>query len=242
MSDYVDSAAVGGAEDVSTLETAVVSVSGANKWFFGGSVGGGFFPTTVDTSAFRHGGSGGVSMTQLGSDITNANMLFTAWEGSAPADGDRTAHATLAAACQSPAIVGAVYSGVGSIGTPQSASGGGDTSPDAFRDISITMTGLTPGRRIVALIGAITLGVNANSFSAIAGQGTLRDSAIAVLAACGVALVDKVAASSSETLGVRYNISSGTTVQYGIIAVELTDAGGSSGIAKLAALLRRQMA
>ncbi len=229
MATYVDSAAVGAAEDVTTVETAGVSVSGTDKWFFGVSAGGGFFPTTVDTTAFRHGGSGGVSMTQLGSDVTLANVLVNAWQASGPADGSRTAHATLFEACQSASILGAVYSGVSPIGTPQTNSNTVETGANAYCDCSITVTGLTTGRTVLAFIGAFTLNVNGSSFSQNSGEGTLRDSAIAVLAAAGTALVDKVASGSSETLSVRYNLSStDATVQFVAIAVELTDASAGS--------------
>lgn len=236
MSDYVDSAAVGGAEDIPDLTTAAVTTTGTNKVFIGASAAGGF-GGSVDTTAMRYGGAGGTLLTQIGSDQAVgglALLLLSAWQKENPAASSQTGYAAFASATtQASAIVGACYEGVDQatpVGTPQTNTGSDGTGTLTSISCTVTATGLTIGRRLVAVVAAFTTGVDATGFTATSGQGTLRDSAISTLAIAGVALVDKVIAATSEAIGATFNISAaGAQMDYAIIAFELIDAGGGGG-------------
>ena len=235
MSAYVDSAAIGNAEDVTDSTTAAVTTTGSDKVFIGGSVAGGFFPGAIDTSEMRYGGSGGTLLSQQGTDQTFNNTLgiVNAWGVIDPAASSQTAYAAFAAAAQASAIVGACYSGVDQttpFSSTQVANSFDSSGTNAFIDCSLAATGLTVGRTLVAIIGAFSTGVDATSFTALSGQGTLRDHAISTLAIIGVALVEKVVASTSETIGARFNIgAAGAGLDYVVIAFELIEPAGGGG-------------
>ncbi len=83
---------------------------------------------------------------------------------------------------------------------------------------------------ITIFIAAFTTGVDGTSFTSLSGQGTLRDHAVSVLQIIGIALVDKVVASTSETIGARFNIgAAGAALDYAIIAFELIEPAGGGG-------------
>lgn len=227
MSAYDTGAAVGGAEDGTSAETASFSPSGSDRYLFGAAVAGGF-GGAVDTSAFRYGGSGGTLLSQLGSDVTNGNLLtLTAWGGAGPS-GSTTAYAAYSAAAQGNAIGAASYTGVASVGTPATNTGTDGTGGNAFYDLSVTVTGCTTGQRVVAAFAGASTGVDITGFSAISGTD-IRHSAVAGLSLNAICLVDKVAAGSSVTLDVRMTVAapaSGGGLTFTALGVELNDAGG----------------
>lgn len=225
MSAYDTGAAVGGAEDATSAETASFSPSGSDRYLFGAAVAGGF-GGAVDTSAFRYGGSGGTLLSQLGSDVTNGNLLtLTAWGGAGPS-GSTTVYAAYAAAAQGNAIGAASYTGVSSVGTAATNTGTDGTGGNAFYDLSVTVTGCTPGQRVVAAFAGSSNGVDITGFSALSGTD-IRHSAVAGLSLNAVCLVDKVAAGSSVTLNVRMTVAapaSGGALSFTALGVELNDA------------------
>jgi hypothetical protein len=239
VSAFNNGAAIGVVEDATTAETASYSPSGSDRYMIAGAVAGGF-GGAVDTSAFRYDGASGTSMSQVGSDITNGNPLtMTVWGATGGPSASTTGHATFAAAAQAGAIVTGHYTGVSSIGTPVTDSGTDGTGGNAFYDIAITVTGCTPGQRVVAIIAGASTSVDVTSFVGQSGT-TVQRSAVSELALNGICLADKVAAGTSETINVRMNVGAaapGGGLSFTAFAVELNDAGGGSQQGKAARLL-----
>lgn len=87
------SAAVGAADNTSTLETAAFTVGGSNRvlYVLAGSGAG----TPVDASAVRWGGSGGTALTQISTTLNlGVNAKMSLWRLIAPATGSNTVHAS----------------------------------------------------------------------------------------------------------------------------------------------------
>lgn len=236
MSTYVDSAAVGGPEDIPDLTTAGVTTTGTDTLFIGGGLAGSF-GGAIDTTAMRYGGSGGTLLTQAGTDQAVGGLALAslnAWRIVNPATSSQTAYGLFSnALTQMSCVLGACYSGVDQttpIGTPQQGTGSDGSGSITSLACSITATGLTIGKRLVAIVGAFSTGVDITSYTAISGQGTLRDHAISVLAGTAIAIVDKVVASTSESIGAQVNITAtGAQIDYAIIAFEINDAAGGGG-------------
>lgn len=220
---YVTSISFGAAEDPADITTGSVSPSGTNRFVFGAVMAGGF-SGGQDATLMRYGGSGGTDLTQLGTDqtvgfTTNVNI----WGAAGSPNSSTTMYADWAGTPQSAAMAATFYENVNQTtptGTPVFNSGSYDTGSTGVA--SVTVTGCTVGRTLVAAVWSFPENNNLAAFTAVAGT-TIRVQQMEALSGTffGLTLLEGVA-DGSCTLSVNVNISAGGgEVFWGAYGVEL---------------------
>lgn len=178
----------------------------------------------------RYPNSSGTDLTRIGSDYSwNSTACLTAlWEGVGVPASSTTLYAGWASSYLQSAIAGIAYSGVDQT-TP--FSGGVDNSglvtSVTTTVASVTVTGCTAGQTIVAMVAANADNVTLSAFTAVSGT-TLRASDVTGTY-LGVAVLEKVATGSSETLSVNVNCGSSAILSWAARGIRVNDAAGGGG-------------
>lgn len=180
----------------------------------------------------RYPNSSGTDLTRIGSDYSwNSTACLSAlWEGVGIPASSTTLYSGWAASYLQSAIAGVAYSGVDQT-TP--FSGGVDNSglvtSVTTTVASVTVTGCTAGQTIVAMVAANADNVTLSAFTAVSGT-TIRASDVTGTY-LGVAVLEKVATGSSETLSVNVNCGSSAILSWAARGIRVNDAagGGSTG-------------
>lgn len=224
-----------------TTDPWVIS-SAADRWAIGAMYARDFGTPAAHNSMSLEG----VSMTQLGStaDVElDASTGVSRWNLIAPASGsDRTLSAVLSVMQSVGMLLGAVYSGVHQTtpisSTPTPTEGAFDSVTTVTPNPAITGTTVAGGKLIAVL--AMT-NSNAAIPSAFSGTGvTVVDQAH--INGMNFYILEKDDTSGSTTIDLTVSFAAAASGIWRLDAYAIQpSAGGGSGIAKLAALLRRQM-
>ena len=231
MATYSAGVALAFTYEVADGTTGSYSPGGDDRAVFGTIVCGGFSGLPSITE-LRYGGSGGTIIDRVGSDLTwvggnGAHGVFA--EAPGPT-GSTTLFGDWAATPLQSAIAALHYSGVDQT-TP--FSGHVDATPTFANAVtttvaSVTVTGCTAGQTIVAAVGALSDGVVLSAFSAVSGT-TLRVSDVTGTFV-GVAMLEKVATGSTETLEVNVNGSSSAGLYWTARGARVNDAAGGDSV------------
>jgi len=181
---------------------------------------------TIDE--LRYGGSTGTVITRIGTDLTcfggnGSHGIF----GIAPGPtGSTTLFGDWTGTPLQSAIAAIHYSGVDQT-TP--FSGAVDATPTLVGGVtttvaSVTVTGCTAGQTILAAVTGLSDNVSLSAFTAVSGT-TLRVSDVTGTF-CGIAMLEKVATGSSETLSVNVNCSSSAGLYWTARGARVNDAAG----------------
>lgn len=227
MATYSAGIALAFTYEVANGTTGSFSPSGGDQAIFGTIVCGGFAGLPSITS-LQYDNSSGTTITRIGSDLSwvggnGSHAIF----GLAPGEtGTKALYGDWAGTPLQSAIAGISYSGVDQT-TP--FEGFVDATPTFVNAVtttvaSVTVTGCTAGQTVVAAVGALSDGVVLSAFSAVSGT-TLRVSDVTGTFV-GVAMLEKVATGSSETLSVNVNGSSSAGIYWTVRGARVNDAAG----------------
>lgn len=204
---YQTGVATNSAANVSTLTSASMTVSGSNAYLLALVVSGAGTP--VAPSAVKWGGSGGTSMTQVGTTLT----FGTYWKASlyelvAPTAGASTLYVDYGTNQDETGVIGVLYTGVDQT-TPRGTVGTG------FNDNSHPMSATCTTVSGDTVVGAIFIGTNLAGFT---DSQTVRQSWAEIAAGYELASVgDKTASGASTTV----NWSTTYSAPWGAFAVPL---------------------
>lgn len=229
MATYSAGVALAFAYEAANGTTGSFSPGGSDRAIFGTIVCGGFSGLPSITE-LRHGGSTGTVIPRVGSDLTwvggtGSHGIFA--DASGPT-GSTTLFGDWASTPLQSAIGAICYSGVDQT-TP--FSGHVDATPTLANAVtttvaSVTVTGCTVGQTIVAAVGALSDSVTLSAFTAVSGT-TLRVSDVTGTFV-GVALLEKVATGTSETLSVNVNAGSSAGLYWTARGARVNDAAGGA--------------
>jgi hypothetical protein len=227
MATYSAGVALAFTYEVADGTTGSFSPGGSDRAIFGTIVCGGFSGTPSITS-LQYPDSSGTTIPRVGSDLTwvgtnGSHAVFTLAPGPT---GSTTLYGDWAGTPLQSAIGGICYSGVDQT-TP--FSGHVDATPTFVGSVtttvaSVTVTGCTAGQTIVAAVGALSDTVTLAAFTAVSGT-TLRVSDVTGTFV-GVAMLEKVATGSSETLSVNVNAGSSGGLYWTARGARVNDAAG----------------
>jgi hypothetical protein len=231
MATYSAGVALAFAYEAENGTTDPYTPGGSDRAVFGTIACGGFSGLPSITE-LRHGGSGGTVIPRVGSDLTwvggsGSQGVFTIAPGPT---GSTTLFGDWASTPLQSAIAAVHYSGVDQT-TP--FSGHVDATPTFANAVtttvaSVTVTGCTVGQTIVAAVCALSDGVVLSAFTGVAGT-TLQVSDVTGTFV-GVAMLEKVATGSSETLSVNVNGASSAGLYWSARGARVNDAvGGGEG-------------
>lgn len=216
------------AANVSNLTTAAFTIAGANRVLIVAVLSGAGTP--LAPNAVKWGGSGGTSLTQIGSTVDiNANCKLSLWQLVAPATGSNTVYVSWASAQDETAIVAASYTGVDQstpVRTPVSATG-----TDEFTAVTVTSVAAD---YVVDGVGFIDSNGAAMTMVVDAGQTSHGEVEGANLSYEGLGTSHEVAAGTSTTM--NWTLSQNGAA-WGQIAVALVPSTGGAA----SSILRQMM-
>lgn len=189
----------------------------------------------------RLGGSGGSVMTRVGSDYSfhSTAILKGLFQLTGIAAAQTNGWSGWASTPLQCCISAAVYSGVDQT-TPLSdeVQNTGQVTGVSTTVATITVPNCTIGQRIAGCVTANADNVSLTAFTAVTGEGTLRnqDHTNDYL---GPVWLDKLAtATGDNTLQVNVNTGSATQITWGFRAFRINDAAGANGAGSLTAYQR----
>lgn len=235
MATYSAGVALAFTYEVADGTTGSYTPGGDDRAVFGTIVCGGFSGLPSITE-LRYGGSTGTVIDRVGSDLSwvGGNGSHGVFAEAPGPTGSTTLFGDWAGNPLQSAIAALHYSGVDQT-TP--FSGHVDATPTFANAVtttvaSVTVTGCTAGQTIVAAVGALSDGVVLSAFTAVSGT-TLRVSDVTGTFV-GVAMLEKVATGSSETLSVNVNGASSAGLYWTARGARVNDAAASGATGTVA--------
>jgi hypothetical protein len=209
-----------GAAAITTLESAAFTIgSGSDRILMVGVLSGAGSP--VDPSAVKWGGSGGASLTQVGSTVNVGSFVkVSLWRLVNPASGSNTVHVTWGSAQDERALVAAAYTGVDQttpLGTPATATGT-NTTPT----VNVSSAA---GELVVDSVGFLDQGGNNRTLAVGASQTSRAEVEGANLGFEGLGISDEA---GTATVTMSWT-TSGNVDNWGIIGVALKPSVGGGG-------------
>ena len=225
----VDSVAVGAADNIATLETGSLTVSGSNRvlWVHVGSGAG----TPVDPTSVKWGGSGGTSLTQISTTLdVGSNEKISVWRLISPAATSSTVYVTWPSAQDERWIIAVAVQDADQTtpnGTVATATGTSNTP-------SVAATS-TSGQLVLDFVSFLDTG--SDTLTVGAGQTQLENIAGGAFSSFeGSASSTETASGSSTTMS--WTISDVSVNGWGIFAFAINDASGGGGPAGNIAWIR----
>lgn len=229
MATYSAGVALAFDYEVANGTTGSYTPGGDDRAVFGAIVCGGFSGLPSITE-LRYGGSGGTIIDRVGSDLTwvGGNGSHGVFAEAPGPTGSTTLFGDWAATPLQSAIAAIHYSGVDQT-TP--FSGHVDATPTFVNAVtttvaSVTVTGCSVGQRVCASVGALSDGVVLSAFTPVSGTDLLVSDVTGTFV--GVAMLEKVATGSSETLSVNVNGASSAGLYWTVRGARVNDAAGGA--------------
>ena len=207
-----------------TLETAAFTIAGSDRCLVVAVLSGAGTP--VNPSAVKWGGSGGVSLTQIGSTVdVGANVKVSIWRLAAPATGSSTVHVTWGSAQDERAIVAANYNGVDQTTVNRTAvtATGSGVDPTA----TVTDTNSQADDWVVDGVGILDLGGLAPLLAVGAGQTSRGEVEGANLTYEALGTSNEPATGANTVMSWAVDSNTGN-VSWGIIAASLIPSTGGA--------------
>jgi hypothetical protein len=209
-----------------TLESGSMTIAGTNRILIVGVISAA--GTVSAPSAVKWGGSGGASLTQIGTTIALGGFaMVSMWRLVNPNTGASTVHVTWAGAQDEKGLVGASYTGVDQgtpLGTPNQA--GPTIDQNATVDIAGAVNDL-----IVDIVGVMDLAGGAPTLAAAGGQTSRNEVEGADLSYPAIGISDKAGAAS---VTMAWTIGAATIAEaddgWGEIGVALKPAGAGPSL------------
>lgn len=204
-----------------TISSASFTLAGTNKVLYvlaGASSG-----SPITPSAVKWGGSGGVSLTQVGSSLSlGAFTNISIWRLINPTSQTSTVHVTWGAAQDETWVIAANFQGVDQT-TPNGTVATSTGAVSAAITVNATSTA---GQLVVDFQSWLDLGNNGRTATVGAGQTSIEEIEGPTLGYEGAGASYETAAGTSTTMSWAL---SGTVDNWGTFAFALNDAGGGGG-------------